>query len=137
MEQVIMKTSHTETGYCCTCDLLPGWTVSGSKDFKRFKVYVQESIDFYLDCAKKDGDKYPAVFDGKYEIIYLFDTCALLNYYQGILSFSGLQSITGIHQKQLAHYAAGRSKPHPQQVKKIEDGLHAFANELQTVSVLI
>lgn len=87
MEQVIMKTSHTETGYCCTCDLLPGWTVSGSKDFKRFKVYVQESIDFYLDCAKKDGDKYPAVFDGKYEIIYLFDTCALLNYYQGILSF--------------------------------------------------
>ena len=61
----------------------------------------------------------------------------LLNYYQGILPFSGLQIITGVNQKQLAHYAAGRSKPRLQQVKKIEEGLHAFASELQTVSVLI
>ena len=137
MEQVVMKTSHTESGYCCSCDLLPGWTVSGSKDFKKFKAYVQESIDFYLECAKKDGDEYPAVFDVVYEVSYHFDACALLNYYQGILSFSGLQAITGINQKQLAHYAAGRSKPRPQQVKKIEDGLHALANELRTVSVLI
>lgn len=37
MEKVILKTSHTETGYCCTCDLLPGWTVSGSKDLKDSK----------------------------------------------------------------------------------------------------
>lgn len=132
-----MKTSHTDSGFCCMCDLLPGWTVSGSKDFRKFKAYVQESIDFYLDCARKDGDEYPAVFDGEYEVVYLFDTCGLLNYYQGILSFSGLQAITGINQKQLAHYAAGRSKPRPQQVKKIEEGIHAFANELRTVSVLI
>lgn len=132
-----MKTSHTDSGFCCMCDLLPGWTVSGSKDFKKFKAYVQESIDFYLDCARKDGDEYPAVFDGEYEVVYLFDTCGLLNYYQGILSFSGLQAITGINQKQLAHYAAGRSKPRPQQVKKIEEGIHTFANELRTVSVLI
>lgn len=137
MEKVVMKTSHTDSGFCCMCDLLPGWTVSGSKDFRKFKAYVQESIDFYLDCARKDGDEYPAVFDGEYEVVYLFDTCGLLNYYQGILSFSGLQAITGINQKQLAHYAAGRSKPRPQQVKKIEEGIHAFANELRTVSVLI
>lgn len=137
MEKVIMKTSHTPDGYCCMCDLLPGWTVSGSKDFGRFKAYVQESIDFYLDCARKDGDPYPAVFDGPYEVAYQFDTCALLNYYQGILTFSGLQAITGINQKQLAHYAAGRSRPRLQQVKKIEEGLHAFAKELQTVTVLV
>lgn len=132
-----MKTSHTDSGFCCSCDLLPGWTVSGSKDFKKFKAYVQESIDFYLDCARKDGDEYPNVFDGEYEVVYQFDTCGLLNYYQGILSFSGLQEITGINQKQLAHYAAGRSKPRPQQVKKIEEGIHAFANELRTVSVFV
>lgn len=137
MEQVIMKTSYTDTGYCCVCDLLPGWTVSGSKDFNKFKTYVQESINFFIDCAKKDGDEYPSVFDNKYEVKYQFDTCALLNYYQGILSFSGLQTITGINQKQLAHYAAGRSKPRLPQIKKIEEGLHAFANELRTVSVLI
>ena len=69
-----MKTSYTDTGYCCACDLLPGWTVSGSKDFNKFKSYVQESIDFYINCAKKDGDQYPAVFDGEYEIT-LYTSC--------------------------------------------------------------
>ena len=132
-----MKTSYTESGFCCMCDLLPGWTVSGSKDFNRFKAYVQESVDFYIDCAKKDGDPYPTVFDDEYEIVYQFDTCGLLNYYKNILPFSGLQHITGINQKQLAHYAAGRSKPRPQQAKKIENGLHAFAEELKTVTVLV
>lgn len=129
-----MKTSVTDSGYCCMCDLLPGWTVSGSKDFSKFRAYVQESIDFYIDCAKKDGDKYPEVFDGKYEVTYDFDTCALLSYLQGTITFSGLQAITGINQKQLAHYAAGRSKPRPQQAHKIKKGLQSFAEKLRTVS---
>lgn len=135
MEQVVMKTSYTSSGYCCMCDLLPGWTVSGSKDFGKFKAYVQESIDFYLDCAKKDGDEYPAVFDGEYEVVYVFDVCALLNYLQGTFTFAGLQTITGINQKQLAHYAAGRSKPRIQQAQKIKEGLQSFAENLRTVSV--
>lgn len=135
MEQVVMKTSYTSSGYCCMCDLLPGWTVSGSKDFGKFKAYVQESIDFYLDCAKKDGDEYPAVFDGEYEVVYVFDVCALLNYLQGTFTFAGLQTITGINQKQLAHYAAGRSKPRLQQSQKIKEGLQSFAENLLTVSV--
>lgn len=135
MEQVVMKTSYTSSGYCCMCDLLPGWTVSGSKDFGKFKAYVQESIDFYLDCAKKDGDEYPAVFDGEYEVVYVFDVCALLNYLQGTFTFAGLQTITGINQKQLAHYAAGRSKPRLQQAQKIKEGLQSFAENLLTVSV--
>lgn len=135
MEQVVMKTSYTESGYCCMCDLLPGWTVSGSKNFEKFKAYVQESIDFYLHCAKKDGDEYPALFDDEYEVVYQLDTCALLNYLQGTLTFSGLQAITGINQKQLAHYAAGRSKPRYQQERKIKEGLQAFANNLKTVAV--
>lgn len=135
MEQVVMKTSYTSSGYCCMCDLLPGWTVSGSKDFGKFKAYVQESIDFYLDCAKKDGDEYPAVFDGEYEVVYVFDVCALLNYLQGTFTFAGLQTITGINQKQLAHYAAGRSKPRLQQAQKIKEGLQSFAENLRTVSV--
>lgn len=130
-----MKTSYTSSGYCCMCDLLPGWTVSGSKDFGKFKAYVQESIDFYLDCAKKDGDEYPAVFDGEYEVVYVFDVCALLNYLQGTFTFAGLQTITGINQKQLAHYAAGRSKPRLQQAQKIKEGLQSFAENLLTVSV--
>ena len=52
MEKVIMNVARTDTGYCCDCDLLPGWVVAHGSDFDEFKKYVQESIDFYIDCAR-------------------------------------------------------------------------------------
>ena len=67
MASVIMNTARTENGYSCACDLLPGWVVACSGDFEQFKKEVEDSIKFYVDCAKEDGDEYPAVFDGEYE----------------------------------------------------------------------
>lgn len=135
MQKVFVTTSYSDTGFCCACDLLPGWVVGGSDDFETFRREVKESIDFYIECAKKDGDEYPKVFDGEYEIVYKFDVQGLLQMYQGIFSFSALQTITGINQKQLAHYAAGRSKPRPLQSQKIATGLHRLANQLQNITV--
>lgn len=135
MEKVLMNVARTESGYCCDCKLLPGWIVTHEGDFETFKSYVQESIDFYLDCARQDGDAYPTVFDGEYDIVYKFDVASLLEFYRGIFSFSALQTITGINQKQLCHYALGISKPRPKQAKKIADGLHRLANELMIVTV--
>lgn len=135
MEKVVMNVARTNTGYGCCCDLLPGWVVAGSNDFNEFKIEVQESISFYVDCSKEDGTAYPSVFDGEYQIIYKFDVSSLLNYYRGIFSFSALQTITGINQKQLCHYASGISKPRAKQAQKIVDGLHRLAEELLTVSI--
>ena len=61
MEQVIISTSRTEKGFSASCELLPGWVVAFTGDFTGFMRYVQESIDFYIDCAKADGDEYPEV----------------------------------------------------------------------------
>lgn len=134
MAKLTLETSYSTTGFCCACNLLPGWVVTGSSNFGEFKKEVQESIDFYLQCAKEDGDEYPAILDSEYEIIYNFDAQSLLMYYQSIFTFSALENMTGINQKQLAHYAAGRSKPRKQQVMKIADGLHKLAEELMTVT---
>lgn len=135
MEKVIMNTARTENGYSCACNLLPGWIVAYTGDFDGFRTYVQESLDFYLEGAKEDGETYPHVFDGPYEIVYKFDVRSLLEYYKGIFSFSALQTITGINQKQLAHYASGISKPRPAQAEKIAKGLNKLAKELQVVTV--
>nr|DAZ70842.1 MAG TPA: antitoxin [Caudoviricetes sp.] len=135
MEKVIMNTARTENGYSCACDLLPGWIVAYTGNFEGFRAYVQESLDFYLEGAKEDGEKYPHIFDRHYEIVYKFDVQSLLEYYRGIFSFSALQTITGINQKQLAHYASGISKPRPAQAEKIANGLHNLAKELQVVTV--
>lgn len=72
MEKVVMKASHTEKGYCCACDLLPGWVVAYTGDINGFKDYVRESVDFYLEDRKADGEDYPKVFDCEYEIEYVF-----------------------------------------------------------------
>lgn len=130
-----MDTAKTEKGYSCSCSLLPGWVVAYSGDFNGFKKYVKESVDFYLECARGDKREYPAVFDGQYEIVYKFDVQSLLEYYRGIFSFSALQTITGINQRQLCHYASGVSKPRPEQRRKIAEGLHQLARELQSVTV--
>ena len=135
MEKVIIETARTENGYCGACELLPGWIVTCTGDYDAFKKEVADSIRFYVECARKDNESYPPLFDGTYEIVYKFDVRSLLLYYQGIFSFSALQTITGINQKQLAHYAAGRCKPRRAQAEKIANGLHALAKDLMQVTV--
>ena len=115
--------------------MIPGWVVAYTGGIDGFKDYVQESIDFYIEGRKEDGESYPAVFDGEYEVVYDFDVATLLDYYRGIFSFSALQAITGINQKQLAHYASGVSSPRPKQVEKIKTGLRRLAKDIEMVTV--
>lgn len=135
MNKVIIDTARTMQSYSAACNLLPGWVVAYSGDFDGFRQYVQESIDFEIECAKDKGKTYPKVFDEEYELVFKFDVQSLLEYYRGIFSFASLQLITGINQKQLAHYASGISKPRPVQAEKIANGLHRLAKELQMVTV--
>ena len=72
MKKLIMNTARTENGYCCSCNLLPGWIVSSEGDFDTFKKDVQESINFYISCAQKDGDSYSEILDEEYELSFEF-----------------------------------------------------------------
>ncbi len=135
MEKVFIRVGKTENGYCADCELLPGWVVTVTGNFGQLQKEVEESIDFYLDCAKEDGDEYPSVFDSQYELSYNFDVETLLFYYQKIFTKSALEHITGINQRQLSHYACGRSKPRKKQAEKIVNALHALGHELISVSV--
>ena len=135
MEKVIITTSKTEKGFCASCDLLPGWVVAFSGSFSDFANYVQESIDFYVECAKLDGDDYPAVFDGEYELTYKMDIQSLLYCYDKILTRASLSRLTGINERQLGHYICGRSNPRPTQTDKIVNALHSLGKELQSIAV--
>lgn len=135
MNTITINVTHISTGFACWCDLLPGWTVSHGNDFGKFLEYARESIAFYVRCAKEDGDEYPSILDGDYDIECTFDVCGLLNYYQGVLTFAGMQKITGVNQKQLAHYAAGRSVPRKNTAEQIGSCLHKFGKELQSIKI--
>jgi hypothetical protein len=135
MEIVKVNVAKTDQGYCATVDILEAMIVAVDGNFAELQKELQESIEFYIKCAKKDGDEYPAVFDGEYEFHFAFDMESLLYCYEGIFSRASLSRITGINEKQLSHYANGRSKPRVKQYNKIVEGLHTLGKELLCVSV--
>jgi len=92
-------------------------------------------MDFFKKTAIEEGFSYPKFLDEEFEIVYKFDVESLLQYYSGILSLSGMEKITGIHQKQLWSYLHGNSKPRKPQVAKIEKALHSLGSEFLSISL--
>lgn len=135
MSALILTTALTPSGYCCTCDALPGWMVAHEGDFEAFKAYVEESLDFYIEGLEADGEPIPAELQGERRVEYRFDMQSLLEHLRPLFTFSALERLTGIHQKQLAHYAAGRSTPRPAQAEKFNAALHALGERLTAVRV--
>jgi hypothetical protein len=135
METFKVKVSKTPTGYCASMDALPGWIVGVQGTFADLQKEVKESIEFYIECAKKDDDQYPAALDGDYCLNYTFTIESLLSFYDGIISRAGLSRLTGINERQLGHYICGRSRPRKQQSVKIVNALHLLGNELLSISV--
>jgi hypothetical protein len=99
------------------------------------KMDMRLQMDFFKKAAIEDNFSYPDFLDGDFEILYKFDTESLLEYYSGILSLSGLEKITGIHQKQLWNYLHRKSKPRKAQVERIEKGLRTLGSELIAISL--
>jgi hypothetical protein len=135
MEKLKVKVSKTPTGYCASMEALPEWIVGVSGSFSDLQKEVKESIDFYIECAKADGDKYPAALDGDYELEYIFTIESLLSFYDGIISRAALSRLTGINERQLGHYICGRSRPRHTQSVKIVKALHQLGMELSSISV--
>jgi len=76
----------------------------------------------------KEGKVAPALeFDIQYDI------ASFLNFFAGVLSKSGFEKITGINQKQLMLYSSGMQTPEPDTVRKIQNRLYHFADELKQV----
>ena len=99
------------------------------------KADMRQQMDFYKKTAIEDNFSYPDFLNEDFEIVCKFDTESLLEYYSGILSLSGLEKITGIHQKQLWNYLHRKSKPRKAQVEKIEKALHTLGSELIAISL--
>ncbi len=99
---------------------------------------AKQSILEAINIIKEEftQDNIPTILKGKYDIIYHFDVASLLTYYKGIFTNAALEKITGINQRQLQHYSSGLKKPRQPQLKKIEEGLHRLAAELQAVELV-
>lgn len=125
----ICASSDSFGAYSENCD---GIYAAGNtiEECKRDVLTVIELIKSELPV-----ERWPEPIRGEYTIVWKYDTQSLLLYFGGIMSLSGLEQITGIHQKQLWSYMHGRSKPRAQQKQRIETSLHRFGQELATMAL--
>jgi transcriptional regulator with XRE-family HTH domain len=52
------------------------------------------------------------------------------------MSLAGLQNITGVGQGQLSHYLNGQRNPSKATTRKVNEAIHAFAEELSKVEIV-
>jgi len=131
IEAIIERASDGSYSVYCVNESFSGMGATS----EAAKSDMLKQMQCFKQAAIAGGFAYPAFLDGEFDILYKFDVESLLKYYSGILSLSGLEKITGIHQKQLWAYLHQKSKPRRAQVEKIEKGLHTLGRDLLRVSL--
>lgn len=126
MEKVVCKISYSGKNYCAGNKFdVPGCLIVTDKTLEGVKAAFADSLRFHLDGMLQDGDDVPAYLLAEdYEIVYELETSAILHNLENYTSLAALSRVTGINQRQLGHYASGRSHPRPAQKQKIIEGLH-------------
>ena len=64
------------------------------------------------------------------EFVFRYDIPSFLQEFAYAFTLAGLERITGINQKQLGHYVSGYRKPSAKTIKKMEEGIHRFSEQL-------
>ena len=124
----------TNTGFSAHIEDVLGVVTTG-KTIDDIKKNMYNALKGHLTIMLKDGDHIPKALRGDYDLVFKLDVESLLEYYQGILTQSAIARLTGINSKQLNHYATGKSKPRPKQIRKIESGLHKLGSELLQIKL--
>ena len=122
----------------CTSDGL--YCIFTLESFEKFGLHgygktPDEAIeDFWLsyrEVQAEFGADVPPI-----EVTFSYDVSAFLHLCKNLLTQSGLSRLTGINSKQISHYLTGYRNPSPKTVKKIEEAVHAFADELQSIRLV-
>lgn len=133
MEKIIMNICASSDSFGAYSENCDGIYAAGNtiEECKKDVVTAIELIKKNLP-----EEQWPEQIKGEYRLVWHYDVQSLLLYYGTMLSLSGLERVTGIHQKQLWAYMHGRSRPRKQQKERIEESLHRFADELSDVGVI-
>lgn len=67
------------------------------------------------------------------EFVFRYDIPSFLQEFAFAFTLAGLERITGINQKQLGHYVSGFRKPSAKTIKKMEEGIHHFSEQLSLI----
>ncbi|MCF0254933.1 MAG: hypothetical protein HUK10_01410 [Bacteroides heparinolyticus] len=133
MERIIMNICASSDSFAAYSESCEGIYAAGDTVEE-----CKKDVETAIDLIKKNlpEEQWPEQIKKDYILVWRYDVQSLLYYYGNMLSLSGLERLTGIHQKQLWAYMHGRSKPRVQQKERIEKALHGFAAELSELSLV-
>ena len=134
MKTITVIIERAEDNFSAYVREVDGITATG-KSIDEIKASISEAIEEFVATCKELDCEIPEVLQGEYEITFELDIQSLLAIYEGIFTKAGLEKLTGINQKQLWHYAKGKSKPRQEQRRKIESALHKLGSELVSLSL--
>lgn len=97
-----------------------GYSVAEAKD--DFMYAYDDALEMFPEKAKA------------LEFEFVYDVPSFLQSMVSKISLAGLQTITGVNQKQLGHYMSGYCTPSTTTIAKIEKGVKKFAEELSHIN---
>ena len=95
---------------------------------------VEEAMSDLKNSYEEAKEMLPSL--PEMEFAYKFDTASFLQYMNGRLNLADLQNITGVNRHQLSHYATGKSRPSTKTVRRIQEGITRFSEELRQVCLI-
>lgn len=131
--KIIAIAEKTKVGYSAYIPEFPG-IVSVGDTFNELRENISEAVKLYVDTGKEFGDPLPEKLSSEYFIEFKFDIETLLDWLSGVMSQKGLAEIAHINESLISQYAHGSKKPGPKQLKRIQEALHQFANDLKAVT---
>ncbi len=102
----------------------------GGESVEEAKAEMMETIRLTKEIGKDEAGCWPEWLDEDYEFEYQIDVPSLMNYYDGIMTPTGIGRMAGINPKQMWAYAHGKSKPRKKQAEKIQNALHRLGQDL-------
>jgi hypothetical protein len=111
-----------------------GVVIAAHQTLEGVKKEFASALAFHIKGCLKDGDELPEYLkNGNYELDFKLATSALLQSLSGVLTHAAISKATGINQRQIGHYANGRSNPRLLQRDKIVLGIRKIGKELMVV----
>lgn len=132
MKKLSAVIETSENKYSAYIKELDGVVATG-ETIDEIKKNLLEAVDVFMETCNETGYEIPDVSKGDYEIEFKMDVKSFLNIYSSVLSKSAIERLTGINQKQLWHYANGKSEPRQLQKQRIENAIHKLGQDFMSI----
>jgi len=134
MKKITVPIAWSGSNYCAGTGEVNGVVVATHKTLEGVKKEFASAFAFHIEGSLLDGDKLPEYLtSGDYELDFKLEASALIQSLSGVITHSAISKASGINQRQIGHYANGRSNPRVMQRERLIFGIRKIAKELMTV----